>query len=396
MAEAVAVTGLAGQSCLGATPAEQWRAMETRRGGLRPLGELLPGQEPSWLPAGWITDRAGLAGGRYGPATNLALAVARAAAEDAGWGAAELCDAWLLVGSSRGNLAGWLAPWPGRRPHGAMAASNSMHSELAAAVSIALGIRGPWHVLSNACASGLDALGLAATLVAARMAPRALVVAVDLPLVPQLLGAYASTSLMSSNGVNDPYSPTTTGFLPGEAGAALAIEPRGSMDGRRAYSWVTGYWANSDAFHPLGLPADGAGIADCLRLALGALAGRPVGALCPHASGTLAHGQAERRALAAVFAERAEPLSLHLLKPFTGHAIGASGAIDAVLLCHGLGEGRLPPNVAGLTGAGESMFLPEEPRPTGGMVLKMSVGMGGHNAIVALAPPKEDGRWTGE
>ncbi|MBI2300784.1 MAG: hypothetical protein HYU66_17890, partial [Armatimonadetes bacterium] len=170
MAESVAVTGLAAWSCLGCTLEQQWSRLTERRHGLRPLGEVLPGLPDAWLPAGWIEPRSALAGNRFGPATNLALAVAREAVADASWGRAELRDAWLWVGSSRGNLAGWLAPWPGRRPHRQMATSNSMHSELAAAVSIELGLRGPWHVLSNACASGLDALGLAATLVAARLA----------------------------------------------------------------------------------------------------------------------------------------------------------------------------------------------------------------------------------
>lgn len=265
-----------------------------------------------------------------------------------------------------------------------MATSNSMHSEMAAAVSIELGIHGPYQVLSNGCSSWLDAAGLGYWAVSSGMAPRALVISPELPLVPALLQSYAQTGILSRNGLNDPYNTATTGFLPGEGGAALVLEP--PEDGRPAYGSVLGYWANSDAFHPLDLPADGAGIADCLRVALHGLNGRPVSAICPHASGTHAHGQAERRALRAVFRQADAPISLHLMKPFTGHAIGASGAVDLATLLHHLRQGVLPPNLPGLTSTGGPFTLPEAMQPVGkGIVLKISVGMGGHNAIVAVA-----------
>ncbi|HOS44242.1 MAG TPA: beta-ketoacyl synthase N-terminal-like domain-containing protein [Armatimonadota bacterium] len=379
----VAATGVAGMSALGPTPGEHRQAMALGISGLRPLGELgVLGAEYAAIPGGWITPRSLLADARYGPATNLCLRMAREAVADAGWTPAMLREAWLFVGSSRGNAAGWLHPWPGRRGHRQMAASNAMHSEMAAAVSIELGIRGPYQVLSNGCSSGLDAVGFGAWAVHSGLAPRALCLSADLPLVPALLNSYAQTGLLSRDGVNDPYSPHTTGFLPGEAGAALALEPAA---GQPAYATVAGYWANSDAFHPLGLPEEGSGIAEVLMQAIAELGMPRVAAVCPHASGTHAHGQAERRALRAVFSAYETPISLHLIKPFTGHAIGASGAIDLAVLCHALRDGELPPNLPGLTGAGDPFTLPTSPAPwDGGTVLKISVGMGGHNAVIAL------------
>lgn len=385
MPAAVKVTGIAVMSGLGLTPEAHAVAMAAGRHGLRPLAALSEagGAFPG-LPAGWVEPRTLFAAGRYGPATNFALALAQRVLEDAALEAEAVREAWLFVGTSRGNIAGWLAPWPGRRGHRQMATSNSMHSEMAAAVSITHGIRGPFQVLSNGCASGLDALGFGYMAVAAGLARRVLVIAADLPLVPVLLESYAQTGLLSRNGVNDPYGPHTTGFLPGEGGAAFLLEPADSP--RPAYGYLHGYWANSDAYHPLGLPADGAGIADCLRLALGALPGR-ITAICPHASGTVAHSKAERRALGDLFHRSPTSISLHLLKPFTGHTIGASGAVDMALLLHHLRAGCLPPNLPGLSGAGEPFTLPERPEAIGEMdlVLKISVGMGGHNAVMAMS-----------
>lgn len=145
-----------------------------------------------------------------------------------------------MAGSSRGNVGELLGEHHGRRRVAKFAASNSMHSEIAAAVSIELGIHGGWQMLSNGCSSGLDALGFAAGLVAAGMAPRAVVVSVDLPLIPALLADFPPPAC-STDGVNDPYSTSTTGFLPAEGGAAILVEPLGT---RPAMALVHGYWVD--------------------------------------------------------------------------------------------------------------------------------------------------------
>jgi 3-oxoacyl-[acyl-carrier-protein] synthase II len=387
----VAVTGIAVMSGLGQTPEEHQAALDAGHPGLRPMS-LLPeiGEEFGDLPAGWLEPRSLLAGNRYGPATNFSLLLARQAIANAQLTAEELTQAWLFVGTSRGNLAGWLSSWPGRRGHRQMDTSNSMPSEMAAAVSIEFGLRGPYQVLSNGCASGLDAIGLAYWAVASGVAPRALAIGADLPLLPALLRSYRQTGLLSRNGVNDPYSPATSGFLPGEGGAALVLEPASRQRPQPEYGFLRGYWANSDAYHPLGLPEDCRGIADCLRQAVQTFPISRISAVCPHASGTSAHGQAERRALQSVFREADRVISLHLLKPFTGHTIGASGAVDTALLFYYLRQGRLPPNLPGLTGAGVLFHLPEEAiaQNRRNIVLKISVGLGGHNAVLALSRGK--------
>ena len=107
-------------------------------------------------------------------------------------------------------------------------------------------MKGPWQVVANGCAAGLDALGMAALAVALGWTRRALVVAVDLPLVPALLQDFATTGLLSANGVNDPYGAGTSGFFPGEGVAAVTIEEAGEANGR-AWCHLDAYGANSDA-----------------------------------------------------------------------------------------------------------------------------------------------------
>jgi 3-oxoacyl-[acyl-carrier-protein] synthase II len=295
-------------------------------------------------------------------------------------------ESWLFAASSRGNAGEMLGGNAWRRPLRKFSASNTMHSEIAAAVSIELGIRGPWQMCSNGCSSGLDALGMAWMAVGSGLAPRAVVVAVDLPLVPQLLRDFRDTGLLSSNGVNDPFalegSAVTTGFLPGEAAVAVVIE----REGRAAkLCRMEHYSANSDAYDALMIPEDGGGISDCVRAAIQWGDVSNVIALCPHATGTVNHARVEPSALLRALDGRRVPLLP--LKPYTGHALGASGLLDVALLAACMQEGRLPSVLPGLTSPACGLPLNESPLAvkSGDRVIKLASGMGGHNAAVSLA-----------
>lgn len=306
-----------------------------------------------------------------------ALHAAREAVSEAGWNAADLRDAALVVGTSRGNAAGWLGPWPGRRPFKLMAASNTIHSEPASAITIELGITGPNHVLASGCAAGLDAIGIAMMLVRSGAAPRALAVAVDLPLVPILLDNYAASGLLAPGLDLDPYHPDTSGFIPGEGAAAMALEP---SDGH--HPRIPHYACNADAHDPVGIPADGGRTPELLKQAM--LVHGPPSAVCPHATGTIVQSVADPAALRTGFSNSL--LTLHLLKPFTGHTIGASGLLESVILARFLNEGRLPPNLPNRF-CPQGFHLPDHPLAASGPVYKLSHGMGGHNALLVLTPP---------
>ena len=410
----VAITGIAAVSGLGENLATHTQRMEAGQHALRPLADLHGADSPyAGLRAAWIEPRGVMNSRKWAPGSALSVHVAKQAVADAYLTESDLRDCAVIVGSSRGNVAGWVAPWPGRRPFNLMAASNSMHGELASAVSIELGIRGPWQVISSGCAASLDAMGMAWMMIKQGVVKRAIVLGVELPLIPEVLDTYAKTGVLATSAVNDPYSPDAGGFFPGEAGAALILESVPSLCERRlamesAYPGghltsatdeksvgksviqMTGYWCNSDADSPIGMPTDGAGVRDCVRQAVEDLADEPpIAAVCPHASGTLLHGKAELAALRESL-PREQTISLHPLKPYTGHTVGASGVLDAVILAHYLRQQQLPPNLPGLTPPGEPFDLSSPPLdPSGSTVLKIAVGMGGHNSVISMRSPSQ-------
>ncbi len=369
------ITGLGALSALGVNLAEHRQAILAQQSRFRPLSELLGADSPhAARPAAWIENRASLTHRKWSPATMAALHVAQQAISDAGWSPHDLHDAALVVGTSRGNAAGWLGPWPGRRPFKLMAASNTIHSEPAAAITIEFGITGPNHVLASGCAAGLDAIGIATMLIRCGAAPRALVVAVDLPLVPLLLDNYAASGLLSDVYQSDPYRLGTSGFIPGEGAAALTLE---ATSGNHPH--VTSYGCNSDACDPVGIPKDGGRTPGLFT----GLTNMPT-AVCPHATGTAVQCAADPAALTRVFPGN-KP-TLHLLKPFLGHTIGASGMLECVILASFLRHRQLPPNMPALY-APPGFVLPDHETPALGPVAKLSHGMGGHNALLVITPP---------
>ena len=300
-----------------------------------------------------------------------ALHAAKQAAAAAGWDAGQLSGAALVVGTSRGNAAGWLGSWPGRRPFKLMAASNTIHSEPATAVSIELGIHGPNHLVASGCSAGLDALGLAKLLLDAGQAERALVVAVDLPLVPLLLDNYADSGLLGTASRLNPFSETADGFIPGEGAAAIALSKA-----EKGTCLFTHFSNNSDGEDPVGVPEGGGRTVHLLERA--ARETGPPAAVCPHATGTKVQAAAER----ALFAGMAG-VSLHMLKPFVGHTVGASGLLESVILLRFMEEGLLPPNLPGTIGI-PSLHVPEKASPCRGPVYKLAHGMGGHNSLAVF------------
>lgn len=383
--QGVAITG-AGLACaIGMDFPACLEAVANGRAGLRPLGESgMPYPDGLGdLPCGWVPDRSIFKGRRYAAAGNAAIHVAREAVASAHWEKEETRAAWLYVGTSRGNIGEGTGAWTVRRPVKKFAASNTMHSEIAAAVSLQLGIDGPWQVLSNGCAAGLDAFGHAAIAVALGWTPRVLVVAVDLPLIRPLLEDFARTGLLSVHHRNDPYAPDTAGFFPGEGAAAITLENLESA--RPAWARVHTYAANNDGHNAISLPPDGAPLADLMG-ALAALAPGPLVGISPHATGTDAHRISETAALDLVFPDHSTRPELFAFKPFTGHALGASGLVDMAILAGFLERGLRPANLGGLTPPSFAWRLPQTTRSLdpGEVFMKIAAGMGGHNAGVLL------------
>jgi 3-oxoacyl-(acyl-carrier-protein) synthase len=315
----IAITGLGALSALGQDLEAHREAFANGTSALRPLAELHPGADPS-LRGAWIEPRSLLTHRKWSPLSMAGLRVAEQALTMAGWDPAERAGAAVFFGTSRGALCGWLEPWPGRRPFDLLAATNSLPAEPAAAISCEYGIDGPWQVSSTGCCAGLDALAQAECWIRSGRLQRALVVAADLPLQRSLLDAYARTGLLRHD--------DQPGMAPAEAAAALCLEAGEASGHTRLLGCDAS--ANSSAL------LSGQGTDRPLEAMLDRACDTfgPPDLVIPHDSGTFNNRKRENRLM-----ERFSEVPSISYKPWTGHAVAASGLLELCLAAADIGPG---------------------------------------------------------
>jgi len=177
----------------------------------------------------------------------------------------------------------------------------------------------------------------------------------------------------------------------GEGAAVLVLEERGRALARGAniYAEVVGYAFTNDAYHMTAPRPDGRQAARAMQLALadGDVAPAEVGYINAHGSSTPLNDSTETAAIKQVFGEHAYRLAVSGTKGYYGHALGASGAIEAAICALALDRGWLPPtiNLQQPDPDCDLDCLPIEGRPAHPeVVLTNSFGFGGINATLVL------------
>ncbi|HJS85343.1 MAG TPA: laccase domain-containing protein, partial [Acetobacteraceae bacterium] len=190
----------------------------------------------------------------------------------------------------------------------------------------ALTLRGPASVVSTACSSGAKAFGEAAELVAAGLCDAALVGGVD-SLCAMTLHGFGALELLAP-GPCRPFAADRDGISIGEAAAFALLERPAEGPGGRVS--LLGYGASVDAHH-MSHPhpeAQGAVLAIREALASSGLAPADIDYVNFHGTGTKANDAAEDLAVARTVGRGP---ACSATKGWTGHALGASGALEAVI-----------------------------------------------------------------
>ena len=224
----------------------------------------------------------------------------------------------------------------------------------ATALAMDLDVRGPAVGNANSCASGAIAIGEAFRLVRSGEADVALAGGAEAPLAPLTFGAFTAIRAMSTRNADPtaacrPFDSARDGFVMGEGAALLMLEELGYALRRdaRIYAEVCGYGSTNDAYHPTAPRPDGAEAARAMRRALSDARVDPseVDYVNAHGSSTPLGDRAEAVALRAVFGERLPALPVSGTKPLYGHPLGASGAIEAAIVCIALDSGERPASI---------------------------------------------------
>ena len=242
-----------------------------------------------------------------------------------------------------------------------------------------LGLRGPALVISTACSSSAKTFAAAHRALAVGLCDAAVVGGADSLCETTLLGFHALGLLSGEQCA--PWGKGRSGINIGE-GAAFALLERDAEPGGPA---LLGFGESSDAYHMTRPHPDGAGAAAAMRAALAAAGIGPdqVDYLNLHGTGTPANDLSEDRAVASVFGQ---DLSVSATKGWTGHTLGACGAVEAALTLLTLEHGLVPATL-GMFEPDPDLLLPVSPdnrRRRVNVALSNTFGFGGNNCSLVL------------
>jgi 3-oxoacyl-[acyl-carrier-protein] synthase II len=263
-------------------------------------------------------------------------------------------------------------------------------------IAIEFGFTGPNSTNAMSCASGTIAVGEALRAIRGGWADVMLAGGAEAPLAPMTYAAFSVIRAMSTRN-NDPahasrpFDVGRDGFVMGEGAAVLVLEERARAlaRGAKIYSEVVGYGFTNDAYHMTAPRPDGRQAARAMRLALADAHVAPpeVGYINAHASSTPLNDSTETQAIKQVFGDHAYRLSVSGTKGYYGHALGASGAIEAAICALAMERRWLPPtvNLESPDPACDLDCLPGDGRAASPeVVLTNSFGFGGINAAIVL------------
>jgi 3-oxoacyl-[acyl-carrier-protein] synthase II len=221
-------------------------------------------------------------------------------------------------------------------------------------IAIEFDLRGPSSANSDSCTSGAIAIGEAFRTVRDGYAEIMLAGGVEAPLTPLIFGAFGIIRAMSTRNADPahacrPFDRGRDGFVMAEGAALLVLEEleHARRRGAAIYGEVLGYGTSNDAHHMVAPLPSGRQAARAMRCALNE-AGIPpeaIGYVNAHASSTPLNDATETLAIKQVMGDHAYRIPISGTKAMHGHALGATGAIEAAICMLAFRHAYLPPTI---------------------------------------------------
>lgn len=263
-------------------------------------------------------------------------------------------------------------------------------------VAIEFGAKGPSTNICTACASGTNSVGDAFKIIQRGDADIMIAGGTEAAVTEFAVAGFCNMKAMSTNNDNPkkasrPFDKDRDGFVMGEGCGILILEELESAIKRNAkiYAEVVGYGMTSDAYHITTPAENGEGAARSMQVAINDAGINPnqIDYINAHGTSTYYNDLYETMAIKSVFGEDAKNVSISSTKSMTGHLLGASGAIEAIVCAMAIKENFVPPTI-NLENPGEEMDLDYTPNKgkerTINYALSNSLGFGGHNATLVF------------
>jgi 3-oxoacyl-(acyl-carrier-protein) synthase len=252
-------------------------------------------------------------------------------------------------------------------------------------VAACFDIRHHVTTISTACSSSANAIMLGARLIRSNCLQRVLVGGTD-SLTKFTLNGFNALEILSSTGCR-PFDMNRNGLTIGEGAAALVIESEEVADPGKIICEISGFANVNEAYHATSSTSDGFGAVLAMNEAINSasLRATDISYINAHGTGTEINDLSEGHAIEKVFGNQIPPISS--TKAFTGHTLGAAGAIEAVFSLLALRNQILLPGLNFAVQMPELSFQPQkkaEPHRIN-HVMSNSFGFGGSNTTLIFS-----------
>jgi len=325
-------------SAIGDTVAQQHGSLVKGRSGISTLSQF-PSRYAGLLPCGEVKkatsalqDILGMHEAGVTRTSLLALHAFREAIIDAGLSDTQLQSAGTaLVGASTVGGMCLTDELYHDANNDSDAGSPYVHSYDNSSVTLFLqkqyGIGGVVNTINTACSSSANAILYGARLIQNGLAQRAIVGGAD-ALAKFTINGFKSLHILSDEPCA-PFDANRKGLNLGEAGAFLVLEKEEDAAGKKIHAIVAGYGNSNDSYHPSSISDNGDGPYLCMQraLAVAGLEPKAIDSINAHGTATENNDETESRAMLRLFGKVPPFVST---KSYTGHTLGAAGAIEAI------------------------------------------------------------------
>lgn len=408
----VVITGLGLLTPIGLNVSETWKNIKAGKSGIQSItkfdtekfsvkfGGLIPNFDVTQYIAAKDTKK-------MDPFIHYGIAVGMQAFEDSGLEVTEqnATRIGVSIGSGIGGIGTIEAQHEiygksGPRRVSPFFVPSAIINMISGHVSIKYGLKGPNLALVTACATGTHSIGDAARLIEYGDADVMIAGGAEYATTELGLAGFAAARALSTRNddpqaASRPWDQDRDGFVLGDGAGAVVLEEyeHAKARGAKIYGEVLGFGLSGDAYH-MTLPAQGGeGAARCMVNAMrnAGIDKTQIGYINAHGTSTPAGDVCENEAVKSTFGDHAYHLAMSSTKSMIGHALGAAGAIEAILTTLALQEQVLPPTI-NLDNPSEGCdldYVANEARDAKfDYALSNSFGFGGTNASLVLGRVK--------
>ncbi len=329
--------------------------------------------------------------------TQFAVVAAREAMKGAGLAAGDVDPArfGVIIGTANGGVdiieAGFKRMFLENRKPLPMTIPMTMGSAPASWIAQEVGARGPVFGVTSACAASGHAIMLGMMMIRSGLADAVVVGGSDSNLGWANITSWDGLRVVSSTACR-PFSLERDGLVLGEGAGMLVLEAAGRAKarGHRPIGVLAGAAMTSDAGDLVNPDPGGMAAAMAGALTDAGVDASAVDYINAHGTGTRANDSNESAAIRSVFGAASGRLSVSSTKAMTGHALGASGALEALATLSAIERGVVPPTINFLSPdpACDLDVTPNTPRSRPiGVALSNSFAFGGLNVSLAFTHP---------